>query len=74
MKKVLLAVLLFASSALAFGDDFCNGYQEGYKAGYCHNDQFCIPPIPPMCPMPNMGESTFQDGYNRGFLAGLSAR
>lgn len=76
MKKTLvlliLAVTLF--TALVFASDFCDGYQAGYKEGYCYQKFACIPPIPPLCPIPRIGEDTYQDGYNRSFIAGLNAR
>ncbi len=77
MKKGI-AALVFGAAVLitspAFASAFCEGYQAGYKAGYCYQQYGCIPPIPPICPIPNVGESTFQDGYNRGFVEGASRR
>lgn len=66
-----LAVFLAFLPSLALANSFCDGYEEGFKAGKCDGNQFCIPPIPPICPIPGIGESTFQDGYNRGFKKGL---
>ncbi len=78
MKRFLtaLATLGFAVifAQAAYASSFCYGFQAGYKAGYCYQQFGCIAPIPPICPIPGIGESTFQDGYNRGFLAGRSAR
>jgi hypothetical protein len=62
---------LFSSAALA--SDYCDGYKEGYKQGYCYGKYGCIPPIPPICPIPNIGESTYQHGYNRGVIEGQRA-
>jgi len=59
----------------AWASDFCKGYQAGYKRGWCSGQSYgCIPPIPPICPIPNIGESTYQDGYDRGFGDGKEAR
>jgi hypothetical protein len=78
MKKaifiVILVIILLSLSSLAFASDFCEGYQDGYAVGYCYHQFACIKPISPICPIPNIGENTYQDGYNRGFLAGLNAR
>lgn len=75
MKKLILAfAFLFLFSGLAWADDFCDGWYDGYIAGYCHNQFQCMEPMVPMCPMQNMGEESYQDGYNRGFLAGYHAR
>ena len=51
------------------------GFDEGYKKGYCYEKLSCIPPIPPIAPIPKIGESSssYQDGYNRGFKVGLEA-
>lgn len=72
MKRgILLAALLFGGVALA--DAFCAGYRVGYSRGYCrnHGGQFCIPPIPPICPIPAVGENDYQGGYDRGYSDGL---
>jgi len=71
-KRVIISLLFFLLSFGALASGFCEGFKEGYKAGYCHNDSFCLPPLPPLCPLPGLGETSFQDGYNRGFLSGLS--
>lgn len=68
----LLGVLVLSPVAGTSG--FCEGYKAGYKAGYCYREFACIPPLPPLCPLPELGETTYQDGYNRGFLNGLNRR
>lgn len=75
MKKLFLTlifILLLSSHALA--DDFCDGWHDGYIAGYCHGDYGCLEPLVPLCPLRDLGEDTYQDGYNRGFLAGHRAK
>ena len=72
MKKLILAVALLATIALSYGSALCEGYDAGYKAGYCYGKNFCMEPMSPMCPMARMGEDTYKDGYNRGFLAGVN--
>jgi hypothetical protein len=77
-RPVLFAlVFTAAATTVAQADDaFCRGYQAGYKRGYCsnHGRNMCIPPIPPICPIPRIGESSFQDGYDRGFADGAAAQ
>ena len=68
---VVIAALL--SSPVSGGSPYCEGFDEGYKAGYCYRQYSCISPITPICPIARIGESTYGDGYNRGFLAGLNA-
>lgn len=73
MKRFIIltcSILLFAS--IAWGSAYCEGWANGYKGGYCYRQFACMSPIPPMCPFPGFGENTYQDGYNRGFLAGLT--
>lgn len=52
---------------------YCDGWADGYVAGYCYNESNgCIKPMVPMCPMAEIGKNTYQDGYNRGFLRGMA--
>jgi len=76
MKKIVFAIVcsILLFSSLAFADAFCDGWEDGYKAGYCYRQYACLEPLVPLCPLPRLGEDTYQDGYNRGFLAGLNAR
>jgi hypothetical protein len=75
MKKIFLFILvaIIPLSILAHSA-FCDGFKVGYKNGYCYGDNFCIAPIPPICPIPHIGENSYADGYNRGFLEGLNDR
>lgn len=76
MKKIIFTtfccIIFFVS--LAFASSFCDGWAAGYKAGYCYQKYGCISPMIPICPIPNVGENTYQDGYNRGFATGMKAR
>ena len=75
MKKKILLVLIMFYTVVVFGqyNDYDRGFQSGYKEGYCYNDFGCIAPIPPITPIPLIGESSdnYRDGYNRGFKMGL---
>ena len=55
-------------------DQFCDGFEAGYKAGWCYEIFGCIEPITPLCPMPEINETSYKDGYNRGFLRALEER
>lgn len=66
--------LLFTGITLAYANSFCSGYYAGYKAGYCYRETYCVSPIPPLCPLPNLGENSYSDGYDRGFLDGLGSK
>lgn len=76
MKKVLVLLtltILITFSVWAYSS-FCAGYRDGYKAGYCYGKWSCLAPLTPMCPMAYIGENSYMDGYNRGFLVGLNKR
>lgn len=69
---VVLFILAAPSLSLGWGNSvFCRGWEAGYKHGYCYKEFACIDPITPICPIPDVGEDGYRDGYNRGFLAGL---
>lgn len=73
MKKLLFIVsmlIIFISSDIQ--SNYCIGYDDGYADGWCYNDQFCNPPLSPLCPLPRLNESSasYRDGYNRGFVHG----
>ena len=55
-------------------ETYCEGFEEGYEAGYCYEVYGCIAPVPPVCPIPEPGFGTYKDGYNRGFKTGLKDR
>ena len=72
MKRFLIifAVLLMSSS----DSPFCEGYEDGYVAGYCYRIFGCQSPIVPNCPLPEIDENTYTDGYNKGFVHGRQAK
>jgi hypothetical protein len=73
----LVSLLLFASSFIYSQTNYEEGFNSGYKNGYCYGQGVgCIPPIPPICPIPLIGESNdnYRQGYNRGFSMGQNAR
>jgi len=52
---------------------FCDGWEEGYIAGFCNKRTNCSEPLTPVCPAPLPGKDTYKDGYDLGFPAGLNA-
>ena len=50
---------------------FCYGWDQGYKAGYCYENTYCIAPTSPACPNARFQENTYKDGYELGFKKGL---
>lgn len=49
---------------------YCKGWDAGYTEGWCYPSVYCNAPIPPNCPIPKINLTTYQDGYNRGFIKG----
>jgi hypothetical protein len=72
---LLIVFTLFTSNSFA-QSKFDQGFNDGYKQGFCHEKVNCIPPIPPIAPIPTVSEDldSHQDGYNRGFKMGLEAQ
>ena len=76
MNKFLLIIFLFISIFVFSQTKYSNGFNDGYKKGYCHDKGIgCMEPIPPIAPIPVIGEdiNSYQDGYNRGFKIGSQA-
>ena len=72
--KNLLFLLLFIPLVSVGQSSFSDGFQAGYKKGYCLEDYGCIPPIPSISPIPAPGFNTYSDGYARGVQKGNTAR
>jgi len=71
-KLMLLLAVLFTVSSFTPNTQtsYCDGFKEGYSEGYCFEIEICNPPIPPLCPIPDIGRTTYKDGYNKGFNLG----
>lgn len=70
----LIYALIICPIILQENKDFCKGWEEGYKAGWCFEIDNCIEPVSPVCPVPEAWETTYKDGYNRGFTQGKKKR
>jgi len=54
--------------------DFCEGWEDGYCEGWKDiKGKLATCPFTPFCPLANIGEDSYRDGYNRGFKAGSKA-
>ena len=72
--RVAISLLFIFMFAYSFGQtSFDTGFRNGYKKGYCYQEFGCITPIPPITPIPAIGEnySSYEDGYSAGFLQGI---
>jgi len=74
MRKYLVGAAGIALAGIAFSamasGGFCKGYEDGYKEGWCYGEYSCLAPLTPLCPLANLGEDGYRDGYNRGFIEG----
>lgn len=71
MKKILSTILtiigLAASTALYAGqDEFCAGFEEGYKS---IKGDMVIVPICPIAPITPIGSTDFREGIKAGIRA-----
>ena len=74
MKPIVFFFFIILCNISYSQSSFSDGYEEGYKKGYCLEDITCVPPIAPIAPIPAPGYSTYSDGYARGVQAGQSKR
>lgn len=72
-KIIIILILLLSVFVIQAQTNYANGYSVGYKEGYCYKKTICVPPLPPISPIPEINEDidSYQDGYNRGFYDGL---
>jgi hypothetical protein len=70
LKKRFVFLGLALLPQFASADDFCDGFELGFKRGYCYQQYACLEPLTPLCPLPKLGESGFEDGFKRGMLEG----
>jgi hypothetical protein len=67
-----MALVLALHLLLASYSDYCDGWESGYKAGWCGEAGYCVEPVVPVCPVPHVGHDSYADGYRRGLLVGMS--
>jgi hypothetical protein len=60
-------------AAVVIQSDYCKGWDYGWQEGWKYVKGNVIPPMSPMCPMAELNKDRYQDGYNRGFVAGQRA-
>ena len=70
MKKFIIGIFIFISIALNAGqNEFCAGFNEGYKSV---KGDMVIVPICPIAPITPIGSTDFREGIKAGISAALS--
>jgi hypothetical protein len=74
----LIAILMFAALTPALADQFCDGFDRGYIAGYKRASGSSLDPLTPLCPLQplkrlNDPDSDFEQGYIIGLERGMQA-
>jgi len=72
--KLILFIGILTSFTANSQTDYSKGWKNGYKEGYCYGYYGCVAPVAPVSPVPRAGESSYKDGYNRGFVKGKKDR
>lgn len=72
MKNLFAFLFVLPFTFLYSQTSFYDGFNAGYKAGYCYGEYGCVAPpgivsAPSMAPI---GQSEYQHGYNTGFTEG----
>ncbi len=71
MKKFIILLSLISLSFTTIQDEYCEGWELGYCQGWEDvKGEFSICPIVPMCPIAEIFQNEYLDGYNRGFKKG----
>ena len=72
IKTVVAVIGLVMLSSFCGGSDFCDGFEEGFDAGYKEEAGYTATvPAAPACPTPRVDcTSGYQCGYNLGFTKG----
>ncbi len=52
MKSIYLLLALLISTSLFAQNNYNKGFDDGYSKGYCYGDIGCVPPVPPVAPVP----------------------
>ena len=58
--------------SIQYTSSYCEGYETGWKEGFCYTRIGCYPPPPPPCPVPDYRYPiNYQRGYQQGLLDGI---
>ena len=78
MKKLIwiIVIIVFLNKInMVFGKTYCDGWDEGYRRGWCSQRVNCIfDTVVPVCPVPEVNLTTYKDGFDRGFEQALKDR
>jgi hypothetical protein len=76
--SILVSAFLLLAVTIAYADQFCDGFDRGYIAGYKRASGSSLDPLTPLCPLQPLKrfsdpDSDFEHGYIIGFERGLMA-
>jgi hypothetical protein len=76
--SILVSTFLLVVVTAAYADQFCDGFERGYSAGYKRASGSSLDPLTPLCPLQplkrlNDPDSDFEHGYIIGFEQGIMA-
>lgn len=69
MKYLLILLTLVSVTALADSDEFCQGFEEGYKT---IKGDMVIVPICPIEPITPIGSTSYREGLKAGMRTAAS--
>lgn len=74
--KIILTTLALSMYGCCYGQsDFCQGWNNGYRQGWCYGQGHgCTASYAPPCPPTDYNGSDYTTGYNRGFTQGQMNR
>ena len=77
MKNIYILLIALITISVSAQNSFYDGFNSGYKAGYCFNEIGCLEPIPPIAGVQTftpVGQTDYQHGYDTGFTQGQNIK
>jgi len=73
MKKLFIMIIFTIMFAFAMSKAYIDGWKAGYQQGWKYiRGRHSYAPYAPYPTYPRYGEDTYNGGYNRGFIKGMT--